>query len=97
MLFIVFTFQNFLQGSQKYFAILGKYCQYHLSILKISFICQLLTMASFPTILIPAYEFHFNLVVCPLPKEEVKTVSLTTFKVLFVNIIFLRVKASFLS
>ena len=33
-------------------------------------------MASFPTVYIPAYEFHFNLVVCPLPPAEIKTVSI---------------------
>ena len=31
-------------------------------------------MKSFQTVHIPAYEFHFNLVVCPLPAAEVKTV-----------------------
>ena len=33
-------------------------------------------MSKFPTVMVPAYDFQFNLIVYPLPDSAVKTVSL---------------------
>ena len=45
-------------------------------------------MSSFPTVSIPAFEFHFNLVVCPIPSTWLKKVCFSfKFRNFYIKII----------
>ena len=52
-------------------------------------------MASFQSLMIPAYEFQFNLLVCPLPRDAARNVSFESL-INHLNWILHRVRARFL-